>query len=76
MAPGPDGMLSFQTGNVLQNAGTGSIRQNPSIGNEKDSSLYNKGGGGVSFGGSNLLAGANDNQNMDEYGTRGSLNLM
>ena len=52
MAPGPDGMLSFQPGNALQNANNGSIRDNPSI--TKDSSLYQKGGVPLSFGGSNL----------------------
>ena len=41
VAPGPDGNLSFQPGNVLGNANTnGSIRDNnPSI-SGKDSSLY------------------------------------
>lgn len=52
MAAGPDGMLSFQPGNALQNA-NGSIRDNPSV-TGKDSSLYQKGGVPLSFGGSNL----------------------
>ena len=76
MEAGPDGMLSFQPGNALMQNANGSIRNNPSI-TEKDSSLYQKGGGGVplSFGGSNLNQMMADANIMDEKETRGSLNI-